>query len=149
MTIQRVYTFHCPNCPDHTVLPRRSHLGIFDGQSSPAKDIWPIRYLCLYCGRPYVVHVQAIHPEVAETQDLYQLVRYDFSSVQSGSLEHYAIYTKEKINHDKHQETSKEAFERVLRPFGLASDSFGEAVNVSADRGLQCALPLSAEWKTK
>jgi hypothetical protein len=151
MSIQRVHLFHCPNknCHDHTVLPRQSHLGRFDGRSNPATDIWPIRYLCLYCGQPSAVQASKIRQDSVETQDQYQLVRYDFSSDRSGSLEHFGIYTKERMQHDgslhRPTETGREAFERVLKPFGLVHDSFGDTVHVSVDHGLRHLLPMSAK----
>jgi len=92
-----VYAFNCPNpkCPLYIVLPRQSHLGNFGDQSNPSKGTWPILYLCLHCGQLSEVPSGAIHLATVETQDHYQLVRYDFASDQSGSLQHCAIYTQE------------------------------------------------------
>jgi hypothetical protein len=94
-----------------------------------------------------------IRLEVAETQDQYQLVRYDFSTDQSGSIESFAIYTKERIcsGEDRHifRESRREAFERVLKPFGLLEDSYGDKVNVSVDPGLCYQPPMRAEKESK
>lgn len=150
MTIQSACTFNCLKCSDHTVLPRRSHLGRFDDQSSPSKDIWPIRYLCLYCGQSFEVLEGMIHRASVEMQDRYQLVRYDFSSDQSGTLRHVAIYTKELKPHIEDNTIAKvhdsEAIGRVLNPSGLWDSTWGDKLHVSIDRG--CEKPIPATLKS-
>ena len=155
MAKRNVYLFNCPGKKhnDHIVLPTQSHLGKFDGLSDPSKDIWPIRYLCLYCGQASVIDDNMIRREAADTQDRYQLVRYDFASGQSGTLQHFAIYTKEPISdlNMRHVgiETPRAIFERVLKPFGLVDDSFGDNANVSVDRGACAPLPIRIERPTQ
>jgi hypothetical protein len=147
MAIQNVYTFRCPNpnCTDYFVLPRQTHLGKFDDQSSPSKDIWPILYLCLCCEQLSEVPAQAICQERVETQGQYRLVRYDFSSDQSGSLQHFGIYTKEKrggiADQAIRQQDARGAIEYVLKPSGLWDKSYGERIEVSIDPGLKYDPP--------
>jgi hypothetical protein len=147
MPIERVHLFRCPNqkCSNYAVLPRQSHLGTFADQPSPAKDIWPIRYLCRSCGLASEIPAQAIHPEEAEMPEQNQLVRYDFSSDQSGSLVSFAIYSKERrlyrTSPDIRREDAYGAIEHVLKPFGIWLDSYGDTIQVSIDSGLSAEPP--------
>jgi hypothetical protein len=69
-----------------------------------------------------------------------QLVRYDFSSDQSGSLVTFAIYSKERrlyrTSPDIRREDANGAIEHVLKPFGVWLDSYGDTIQVSIDPGL-------------
>jgi len=147
MPIELVHLFRCPNqkCSDYAVLPRQSHLGRFADQPSPAKDIWPIRYLCRSCGLASEIPAQAIHPEEAEMPEQNQLVRYDFSSDQSGSLVNFAIYSKERrlyrTSPDIRREDAYGAIEHVLKPFGIWLGSYGDTIQVSIDHGLSAEPP--------
>jgi hypothetical protein len=93
------------------------------------------------------IPAQAIHLEDSGTQDRSQLVRYDFSSDQSGVLWHVAIYTKEgKLDSGSRtieQIHETDVIERVLKPSGLWDSSYGEEVNISIDRGIEDDIPKS------
>jgi hypothetical protein len=147
MPNELVHLFRCPNqkCTDFSVLPRQSHLGDFATKPSPAKDIWPIRYLCRSCGLASEIPVQAIHTEGVEMPVQNQLVRYDFSSDQSGSLVSLAVYSKERRLHrtspDIRREDPDAAIEHVLRPFGVWQGSHGDTIQVRIDFGLSAELP--------
>jgi|ERR1039458_708725 hypothetical protein len=147
MSIKSVYAFKCqnPKCPLYIALPRQSHLGKFDDQLSPATEIWPIQYLCLDCGHLSGVPSESIRLEAVETQDQYQLVRYDFASDQSGFLHHCAICTQEDefgiaYRALRHQD-GQEAIERVLKASKIWDGSYEYRINVSPDRGAQHIVP--------
>ncbi|MGB6690474.1 MAG: hypothetical protein WBE76_21780 [Terracidiphilus sp.] len=148
MPIQQA-CIQCPNCGRYTVLPPRSHLGTFDNEASPSKDIWPINYLCLRCGQLSVIPAQTIRSARPGKQDQYQVVRYDFASVQSGTLRHIALYTREKTDSSTYrianQAVADEAVENVLKPSGLWQESYGDRVNVSIDWGLEHPIPVTLE----
>lgn len=75
----------------------------------------------------------------------FQLVRYDFSNEQSGTLRHVGIYTKEKKSLNPVQAIDQldanEAIENVLKPSGLWQDSYGEKIYASIDRGCGAKIP--------
>jgi hypothetical protein len=93
-----------------------------------------------------VIPAQAIRPEEPENPDQNQLVRYDFSSDQSGSVRHVAIYTlevgPEALTDSKEYVPEHESVSRVLVPSRLWQDSFGAQINVSIDRGCRADPPM-------
>lgn len=139
MPIQNVYLIRCPNpeCRDYNVLPRQILLNKFGGLLGPTIDIWPITYLCQRCGQTSEVPYESIRQENAETHGHNQLVRYDFSSGQSGSSKHFRIYCKEtqpfRTDGDIYPEEAGQAIERVLKPSGLWKDSYGDRIYVSIE----------------
>jgi len=145
MTIEQACV-HCFHCGRHIILPSQSHLGTFDGQINPSKNIWPINYFCLPCGLLSKIRLQAIQLEEIETRDQYQLVRYDFSSAQVGCSAHIAIYTQEALleafSDSKEYVPEHEAGDRVLLPSLLWRDSYGHQFNVGIDRGCQGKPPM-------
>ena len=146
MTIERA-CIQCRNCARRIVLPPQSHLGTFDGQISPSKDIWPINFLCLSCVQLSVIPPQAIHLTERETQGRNQLVRYDFSSALEGCSAHVAIYTQEcavpeSLTDSREYVLEDEAEARVLLPSRLWRDSYGYPTNVGIDRGCEAKPPM-------
>lgn len=121
------HQFCCPNprCSDRTVLPRQSPLGKFDGQPSPSKDIWPIKYLCRACGQSSEIPDEAIHPKVAENTDRNQLFQYVFSNGQPDSVVRIWIYCKENQFFAAGHTTAQEAIQNVLLPSGFWRDFDG------------------------
>lgn len=45
-TFQWVFQFRCPQCGESILLPRRSPLGIYEGQQYLTTPMWPITLLC-------------------------------------------------------------------------------------------------------
>jgi hypothetical protein len=134
---------------DYIALPLASHLGKFDGEVNPSKDVWPINFLCLRCNLLFGIPPEAIHLRGAETRDRNQLVRYDFASDQSGILRHFGIYTVENAASTPYrivdQLLADEAIENVLKPFGLWQKSYGQRVNISIDWGIERSVPKALE----
>jgi len=93
-----------------------------------------------------VIPAQAIRLEEPGKPDQGQLVRYDFSSGQSDSVQHVAIYTREVplevLTDSREYVPEDEAVPRVLVPSGLWPDSFGTQLNIGIDRGCQADPPM-------
>jgi hypothetical protein len=93
-----------------------------------------------------VIPSQAIHWKELETQDQNQLIRYDFSTAQSSSSTHVAIYTREAsletLTDSKEYVHEHEAVGRVLLPSRLWRDSYGYRINVGIDRGCKADPPM-------
>jgi hypothetical protein len=134
-------------CQNHTkqlVLPRQSHLGKFDDLPNPTKEIWPILFLCQTCGHMSEILDALIHPATVEKLGQNQLVRYDFASDQSGSLQHCAIYTQETefdiAYRALRSQNGSEAIEKILKVSEIWDGSY-EGVCVSVDKGLEHKIP--------
>lgn len=88
---------------------------------------------------------KALRLKEVETQDRYQLVRYDFSNGQSPELAHVAIYTREtpqRMSVDSKEFVPEhEAVDRVLLPSMLWCNSYGVKIIVSIDRELKYDAP--------
>jgi hypothetical protein len=123
----------CRNRTKQTVLPRQSHLGKFEDQPNPAKDIWPITYLCQQCGKLSVVCADMIHPVIVQKPGQSRLFRYDFSNGQPDSLVRLTIYTEEPKPAQINLEDSTRAIERILKPFGLWKSEYGMPQNVGIE----------------
>jgi hypothetical protein len=137
MPIQNVYLIRCPNtgCRGYNVLTRQILPKQLGGLLDPATDIWPITYLCHRCGQASEIPFESIRQEKAETRGHNQLVRYDFSSDQSGSLKHFRIFCEEpfRADGDIYPEEARQAIERVLKPSHLWNDSYGDRIHVSIE----------------
>jgi len=138
----------CPSCSSCIILPRPSHLWVSDDQLNPSKHVWPINFWCLPCGKLSQIPTEAIQRIDAEAQSQYQLVRYDFTSDQSGLVRNVGIYTQEResgrLPHPSEQIHESEAIERILKPSGLWDISFGDCIHVSRDAGIKSQIPSAA-----
>jgi len=99
MTEQRVFTLRCPNCHDPIVLRHRNPLGTAFDPPDRAKDKWPLRYWCNYCGLVSVFQELDIHEESFDTQGQSSYTEslwcFEFVCVQENSERHFSIYSKQ------------------------------------------------------
>lgn len=127
MPTEQLYLFGCPTpkCRAQIPLPRQSHLGKFDGPSNLATDVWPLAYLCLYCGQLSWVPAKAIRQKTSEKLAQGQLFRYDFSNGRPDDLHRFVVYTLENKPDTVNTEDARTAVRRILKPSGLWRDSYG------------------------
>jgi hypothetical protein len=96
------YSLRC-QCGERIPLPRRSPLGIFEGQVAEANlQRWPLRFVCQNCGLASVHEVQEIDQEERGRPDLFDSehnlwhVQILCDHRQCGT--HYTIYTQVPTN---------------------------------------------------
>jgi hypothetical protein len=96
--MQRLFVLHCPGCQETIVLPRRSLLGTCGHLQYRPTDIWPLTYLCQYCGLVSELQAEAIRLESVEAPDQSQhsesLWSFEFSCGRANYERHLTIYTK-------------------------------------------------------
>jgi hypothetical protein len=114
-----VYFLRCPIESESILLPRRSPLGIFDGEVCLPTDIWPLEVLCPECELGFSCPVGLIHPgemldHVIETRSLFRI---PYTYIHNNSEVRREIYTALSTR-DPKESVLEKAREYVRRNYG-------------------------------
>lgn len=98
MQMRHVCKFNCHQVAHEFVLPRRSPLGISEGERYRATDRWPIEFLCWQHGQMCLVGLSTIHldtvPELPLGLQLASLWEIEVECANKNCGQRRTIYTK-------------------------------------------------------
>ena len=95
--VRDAYRFPCPLCKVSIILPRRSPLGIYEGQQCQPTSEWPIQLLCILRGRVCKCIGEnlrrSLEPLPDQSLQLASLWQIDCECASEGCGRHSSIYT--------------------------------------------------------